>query len=119
MIPTRARSPQEEVETSRPTIGTKATSSILLGAITIMMRTPLFSAANLVVGVSLAAVFRVAATCYESGDVVASSSEVIEEEIVVDSPRVVTHVTTDDTWQVVAARLVDLPARPTIPVLCY
>jgi hypothetical protein len=89
--------------------------------VTSVLGSPTFSANDLMaLGVDLTRVFRLAATLCERGSVVATSAEVCEGvdvgqlvvgDVIVEQPMV---SSVDSPWQVVAAKMDALPARPTI-----
>ncbi|CAM6111262.1 unnamed protein product [Calypogeia fissa] len=94
---------------------TGASSNSVLRAATALVRSPLFSARELMeLGLEMGPVFRQAAILCESGGVSAASAEV-GEDLVLDPPvDLGVSSSMEDTWQAAAARLEDLPARPAI-----
>ncbi len=102
-------------------VDTDVSSSVVLRMVTSVLGSPTFSAIDLMVsGIDLTHVFRLVATLCGHGSGVATSAEVCEGvdvgqlvagDVVVEQP-VVSGV--DNPWQVVAAKMDALPARPAI-----
>ncbi|CAM6115131.1 unnamed protein product [Calypogeia fissa] len=94
---------------------TGASSNLVLRAATALVRSPLFSAQELMeLGQEMGPVFRQAAVLCESGAVSAASAEMGEDPVLdpIADPGVSSSM--EDGWQAAAARLEDLPARPAI-----
>jgi hypothetical protein len=102
-------------------VNTNVSSNAMLQMATSVLGSPSFSASDLMVlGVDLVLVFQLASTLCERGNVAITSVEVCEGvdvgqhvagDVVVGQP-VISSV--DSPWQVVAAKMDALPARPTI-----
>lgn len=119
MVPTRSTDDIVELEARASSSGaettTSATPSSLLEATTTVMRASLFSAADMTrLGVRPTSVFRLAATLCESGEVVASSTEVVGCGAVDQSENSRIRTATSGPWQTTAARLDELSTRPAI-----
>ncbi|OAE24897.1 hypothetical protein AXG93_2931s1400 [Marchantia polymorpha subsp. ruderalis] len=88
-------------------------SSAVMRMATSVLRSPLFSATELIdSGIDLARVFRVAATSCERGRVAATSAEIREDTV--EDPSSTSTLFEETTWQAAAARMESLPARPAI-----
>ncbi|BBN19983.1 hypothetical protein Mp_8g15430 [Marchantia polymorpha subsp. ruderalis] len=88
-------------------------SSAVMRMATSVLRSPLFSATELIdSGIDLARVFRVAATSCEHGRVAATSAEIREDTV--EDPSSMSALFEETTWQAAAARMESLPARPAI-----
>ncbi|PTQ47194.1 hypothetical protein MARPO_0008s0049 [Marchantia polymorpha] len=88
-------------------------SSAVMRMATSVLRSPLFSATELIdSGIDLARVFRVAATSCEHGRVAATSAEIREDTV--EDPSSTSTLFEETTWQAAAARMESLPARPAI-----
>ncbi|BBN20457.1 hypothetical protein Mp_Vg00130 [Marchantia polymorpha subsp. ruderalis] len=88
-------------------------SSVVMRMATSLLRSPLFSATELIdSGIDLARVFRVAATSCERGRVVATSAEIREDTV--EDPSSTSTLFEETTWQAATARMESLPARLAI-----
>ncbi|BBN09580.1 hypothetical protein Mp_4g20850 [Marchantia polymorpha subsp. ruderalis] len=88
-------------------------SSAVMRVTTSVLRSPLFSATELMdSGIDLARVFRVLATSCERGRVTATSAEIRED--MVEEPSSTSIMFEETTWQAATARMKSLPARPAI-----
>ncbi|BBN20559.1 hypothetical protein Mp_Vg00640 [Marchantia polymorpha subsp. ruderalis] len=88
-------------------------SSAVMRMATLVLRSPLFLATELMdSGIDLARVFWVEATSCERGRVIATSAEIREDTI--EAPSSTSTLFKETTWQVAAARMESLPARPAI-----
>ncbi|BBN20292.1 hypothetical protein Mp_8g17980 [Marchantia polymorpha subsp. ruderalis] len=88
-------------------------SSAVMRMATSVLRSPLFSATELIdSGIDLARVFRVAATSCEHGRVAATSAEIREDTV--EDPSSTSTLFEEMTWQAAEARMESLPARPAI-----
>ncbi|PTQ40682.1 hypothetical protein MARPO_0038s0037 [Marchantia polymorpha] len=111
-VPPSDLSGRTETSTSR-VVDTDTPSSAVTRMASSVMRSPLFSAMELIdSGINLARVFRAAATLCERGSITATSAEIgetIGEELSSTTP-----LNDESTWQAAAARMESLPARPAI-----
>ncbi|OAE34633.1 hypothetical protein AXG93_3267s1000 [Marchantia polymorpha subsp. ruderalis] len=111
-VPPSGLSGRTETSTSR-VVDTDTPSSAVTRMASSVMRSPLFSAMELMdSGIDLARVFRAAATLCERGSITATSAEIgetIGEELSSTTPS-----SDESTWQAAAARMESLPARPAI-----
>ncbi|PTQ47547.1 hypothetical protein MARPO_0007s0008, partial [Marchantia polymorpha] len=111
-VPPSGLSGRTETSTSR-VVDTDTPSSAVTRMASSVMRSPLFSAMELMdSGIDLARVFRAAATLCERGSIPATSAgigETIGEEL-----SSTTSSSDESTWQAAAARMESLPARLAI-----
>ncbi|BBN14385.1 hypothetical protein Mp_6g11220 [Marchantia polymorpha subsp. ruderalis] len=111
-VPPSGLSGRTETSTSR-VVDTDTPSSAVTRMASSVMRSPLFSAMELMdSGIDLARVFRAAATLCERGSITATSAEIGEtsgEELSSTTPS-----SDESTWQAAAARMESLPARSAI-----
>ncbi|OAE31993.1 hypothetical protein AXG93_2772s1010 [Marchantia polymorpha subsp. ruderalis] len=88
-------------------------SVVMMRMSTLVLRSPLFSATELMnSGIDLARVFRVAAMSCERGRVTATSVEICEDTV--EEPSSTSTLIEETSWQAAAARMESLPARRAI-----
>ncbi|OAE18202.1 hypothetical protein AXG93_406s1700 [Marchantia polymorpha subsp. ruderalis] len=111
-VPPSDLSGRTETSTSR-VVDTDTPSSAVTRMASSVMRSPLFSATELIdFGIDLARVFRLAATLCERGSVTATSAEI--GEAMVEELYSTTTLSDESTWQASLARMEFLRARPAI-----
>ncbi|OAE22174.1 hypothetical protein AXG93_3271s1170 [Marchantia polymorpha subsp. ruderalis] len=112
LVPPSDFSGRTMTSTSR-VVDTDTPSSAVTRMASSMMRSPLFSATELIdSGIDLARMFCLAATLCERGNVTITSAEI--GEAIVEELSSTTTLSDESTWQAAAARMEFLPARPAI-----